>query len=343
MRPFLAAALFLLFCAPSSFSQRRSSTPPEQLRNDELPVFPIDTVATGDPDTKIVMYSNNTWRYYRDLSKIYGKLPAYQTNWNTEQIFSYPNHNLASLPEVVELCLCDSVLNYTIPVKGRVLSKYGVRKRRHHNGVDIPLKLGEPILAAFDGKVRYAKYNTGGYGYLVIVRHPNQLETWYAHLSKLNVDPGDYVKSGQIIGYGGSTGRSSGPHLHFETRYYDQTFDPEFIFDFDAGCLRAADFALHKRYFNIDSKASEILEEDDPDDNAPMLADLSPDNAAASAARAGQATVAAAPQPLYHTVKEGDMLGKLAVKYGVTVNQICRLNNITPTTILSLGRRLRIK
>ena len=107
---------------------------------------------------------------------------------------------------------------------------------------------------------------------MVIVRHENGLETWYAHLSRINVAVNDYVKSGQVIGFGGSTGRSRGPHLHFEMRYCDQTFDPEFIIDFQSGQLRYQTFALEKKFFNIHSRASEILEEDD--DDFMMLAGL---------------------------------------------------------------------
>ena len=97
--------------------------------------------------------------------------------------------------------------------------------------------------------------NTGGFGNLVIVRHPNGLETWHAHLSKLNVQVNEYVKTGQVIGFSGNTGRSRGPHLHFEMRYCDQTFDPEFIIDFPTGCLKYHTFALEKSFFNIHSRA----------------------------------------------------------------------------------------
>lgn len=107
---------------------------------------------------------------------------------------------------MVDLNLVKDLSGFKAPVVGSVLSKYGPRGRRNHNGVDIPLKIGEPIYAAFDGKIRYAKYNTGGFGNLVIVRHENGLETWHAHLSKLNVKVNDYVKCGQVIGFCGSTG-----------------------------------------------------------------------------------------------------------------------------------------
>ena len=197
-------------------------------------------------------------------------------------------------------------------------------------------------MAAFDGKVRYAKYNTGGYGYMVILRHPNGLETWHAHLSKLNVKVGDYVKTGQIIGFGGNTGRSRGPHLHFETRYQDQSFDPEFLFDFENALLRYQTFALERSFFNIHSRASEILEEDDNDFEIPgdLLAEAGEETIQRVIEKSTPANDTGA---VYHKIVSGDMLGKLAVKYGVSIDQICRLNGITRTSTLNLGRKLRIK
>lgn len=203
------------------------------------------------------------------------------------------------------------------------------------------MKVGEPVLAAFDGKVRYSKYNTGGFGNLVIIRHPNGLETWHAHLSKLNVRVGDYVKTGQVIGYVGRTGRAFGPHLHFETRYYDQSFDPEFLFDFEKGMLKYQTFALERSFFNIHSRASELLDEDEADDQ-----DLA--NALLAAADAPTAIRTAQPNPagsgpVYHIVKKGDILGRIAPRYGTTIAKICQLNGIDRNSILQLGQRLRVK
>ena len=258
---------------------------------------------------------------------------------------------------MVELKLVDDLAQFKSPVTGKVLSKYGPRRRRNHNGVDIPLRPGEPVYATFDGRVRYAKYNTGGYGNLVIVRHRNGLETWNAHLSKLNVKPNDYVKAGQVIGFSGNTGRSRGPHLHYEMRYQDQTFDPEFIVDFETGQLKYQTFALEKSFFNIHSRASEILEEEDEYDLPLLTSNDSGDSTSQDIldqiAEAQQKEKKAAVQQkqagisssgaIYHTIKSGDMLGKLAIRYGVTIDQICRLNGITRNTVLRLGKKLRIK
>lgn len=104
-----------------------------------------------------------------------------------------------------------------------------MRRRRKHQGIDLPLNTGDPIYATFNGKVRISipSSKSGGYGNLIVIRHDNGLETFYAHLSERSVQADEWVEAGQIIGYGGSTGRSTGPHLHFETRYCGQSFDPE--------------------------------------------------------------------------------------------------------------------
>lgn len=340
-----------------SAQRRRTSSPPVAPKLEDLPKRPLDTIPTSDPETRIILYSNNTWSYFRPTLHKMDSLPVYTEHWDTTGVFAYKSIPYESLPPIVELNLVHDLKEFKAPITGKVFSKYGPRRRRSHNGVDIPLKIGEPIYATFDGKVRYAKYNTGGFGNLVIVRHPNGLETWNAHLSKLNVKVDDYVKAGQVIGFGGTTGRSRGPHLHYEMRYQDQTFDPEFIIDFENGQLKYQTFALEKSFFNIHSRASEILEEDDTYD-IPLLADGSQGDTSASSkdileriAEAQQKDQKPQAKPtginssdaVYHTVRSGDMLGKLAVRYGVTIDQICRLNGITRTTILKLGRKLRIK
>ena len=346
---------FFIFCVVISTtvlgqSRRRSSSVPPQLNLEALPCRPMDTLPTEDPETQIILFSNNTWSYYRPTLVVRDSLPVYTRHWDTSQVFAYKSIAYEDLPQVTELNLVQELADFHAPIIGDIFSKYGPRGRRNHNGVDIPLKIGEPIYATFDGKVRYAKYNTGGFGNLVIVRHENGLETWYAHLSRINVAVNDYVKSGQVIGFGGSTGRSRGPHLHFEMRYCDQTFDPEFIIDFQSGQLRYQTFALEKKFFNIHSRASEILDDDDFMMLAGLDSTVTSSDILEHIAEAQQKeeqkskqTTLSQGTAVYHTIRQGDMLSKLAVKYGVSVRQICRLNNINENTILRLGRKLRIK
>ena len=349
----LVAVCCLLMAATADGQRRRTSYAPPKI--EDLPRIPVDTIDTSDPDTKIVIYTNNTWSYYRPIMSRYNELPVYANHWDTTQIFAYKDIELKDLPSTIQLSLVNDAGEFHYPHKGMVRSKYGVRRRRNHNGVDVALTTGEPIYAAFDGKVRYSKFNLGGYGNLVIVRHKNGLETWYAHLSRRNVDENEYVKAGQVIGFGGSTGRSTGPHLHFECRYSDQTFDPEFLIDFQTGVLKGETFALQKSFFNIHSRASELLLEDEDDfdlldSDLQLLAEMGDSTAKVQLAQRETARKEAqerakreAQQAVYHTVKSGDMLGTISRRYGVTIDQICRLNNISRSTILGLGKRLRVK
>ena len=114
----------------------------------------------------------------------------------------------------------------------KITSPYGERWGRMHKGIDIKVYIGDTIYAAFDGKVRIVKYDANGYGIYVVFRHSNGLETLYGHLSKHLVEPNQLVKSGEPIGLGGSTGRSTGPHLHFETRLCGLALNPSLMFDF---------------------------------------------------------------------------------------------------------------
>ena len=154
------------------------------------------------------------------------------------------------LPDEINLVLIKDSTDFCFPVKDVKTSPYGWRWHRGHHGVDIRLRTGEPIHAAFGGTVRIAA-RMGGYGNCVVLRHPNGLETLYGHLSKINVKHGQQVAAGEVIGLGGSTGNSTGPHLHFECRFLYQPFDPEWILDFNNYGLRTRRLHLDKSYFGI--------------------------------------------------------------------------------------------
>jgi murein DD-endopeptidase MepM/ murein hydrolase activator NlpD len=111
------------------------------------------------------------------------------------------------------------------PVEAQVTSRFGPRGGRQHSGLDLGASQGTPIKAAAGGKVKSASFE-GGYGNLVVIEHPGGTETRYAHMARLGVRPGETVKAGQEVGTVGSTGRSSGPHLHFEVRLNGEARDP---------------------------------------------------------------------------------------------------------------------
>ena len=159
----------------------------------------------------------------------------------------------------------------------------------------------------------------------MIIRHENGLETFYGHLSERKVGENDWVNAGDVIGLGGSTGRSTGPHLHFETRYKGFAFDPQWLIDFKTGDLRHRLFVLKKKYFSPYSNYEQDFEDEFKNEE---------DDRREEAERAAMR---------FHTVKSGDTLGRIAINNGTTVSAICKLNGIKPDTVLKIGRKLRVK
>ena len=296
-------------------------------------VSPIDTLPTTHDELQIVLFNDNTWRYVRTKPSKKDE-SIFQEYWNTSVTHVYYGISAENLPESVAIELVDSLGNCHYPYKGWLSSKYGPRGGRGHQGVDLPLKTGDPIYACFDGKVRYSEYSSSGYGNLVIIRHNNGLETYYAHLSERSVVAGDWVVAGQQIGNGGSTGRSTGPHLHFELRYKGQSFDPERIFDFSTGELRRSELLLKRRHYSIYAKFEQDFTEEE---------EAAKQEAKEKAAATSSSSSKSPSTAKYHTIVSGDTLGALAVKYKTTVKKICELNNIKESTILKLGRKLRVK
>ena len=166
-------------------------------------------------------------------------------NWDTTNIHS-PKFNVKSLDSIRELTLCDeSGCGYVHPFLGNVTSSFGPRKKTFHYGIDIDLETGDQVVAAFDGRVRIAK-RSATYGNVIVIRHHNGLETYYAHLSKINVEVDQEVFAGQPIGLGGNTGRSRGSHLHFEIRYLGQPINPKDMICFEDYKLLSDTFSLSK-------------------------------------------------------------------------------------------------
>ena len=282
--------------------------------------LPIDTLSTDDKFLKVILFDNGSWVYY-DIPK--PELPDFISNdhWMTDQVHAYYDVNVKDLPEELDLTLCDSVHGWCIPGQGKLVSPYKVRKGHKHQGVDLGVGFGNPIYAAFDGVVRVAlpPRLTGGYGNVVVLRHANGLETYYGHLTNYIVEAGELVKAGEVIGYCGSTGRTTGPHLHFETRYMGQSFDPERIFDFQEGTLRDTVFTLKKHYFSIYSHEGQSDKESEI------------------------ASTQVAPKNVTYKVKKGDTLSSIAKKYGTTVSKICKLNGISEKKTLKIGQKLIVQ
>ncbi len=199
----------------------------------------------------------------------------------------------------------------------RVTSPYGWRHRRMHAGVDLKVNTGDNIYAAFDGVVRIAKYY-GAYGYCVVIRHYNGLETLYGHSSKLLVNVNDEVKAGQVIALGGNTGRSTGSHLHFEVRVAGNYINPNLVIDTKNHTLQDKNLYVTRRNNRIFASNNDSAEEREAD----IVEELS---------------------IRYHIVRSGDVLSRIAVNNHTTVSTICRLNNISSRSTLRIGQRLIVR
>ncbi len=284
----------------------------------------IDTLDTANEYIKVILRADNTWQYYKTPG-FQQSSGVFENHWTSDRTNPYGIEQ-KDLPDQWSIWLVDSLDQYHCPYQGSVhhRGKFGIRRGRRHQGVDLPLKVGEPVYAAFTGKVRVSRY-WGAFGNLVVIRHENGIETFYAHLSKRLVEAGDWVNAGDVIGLGGSTGRSTGPHLHFETRYNGFAFDPQWLIDFEKGILRHRLFVLKKKYFNIYSNYEQDFEDEIRNDE---------EDKAEDAEKAAMK---------FHTIKSGDTLGRIAINNGTTVSALCKLNGITPKTTLKIGRRIRVR
>ena len=188
----------------------------------------------------------NTTKYLEELfnEEEEPEFDIYTEGWDSKLVNCYAG---VAVPQTADI----DVSKFAIPHPGYITSPYGYRKRfrRMHKGVDLKVNIGDTIRAAFDGRVRITNFERRGYGYYVVVRHTNDLETVYGHLSGFLVEPGAYVKAGDPIALGGNTGRSTGPHLHFETRYMGYAINPCAIFDFANQTTHTDTFTFDKRTY----------------------------------------------------------------------------------------------
>lgn len=324
---------------------------------------PIDTIPFQD--TYIIMFTDQSWQYLADenfdgiLNKPLNDFVSKDTSlrfkllWNTEMPFTYDN-DITRLKDTIWLCSVDTSHNrWCIPIDGAMVSSFKYRGARFHHGVDLDLDIGDPVKSAFDGVVRYAQYNKGGFGNCVIIRHYNGLETYYAHLSKIKVRPYQRVSAGQVIGLGGNTGRSFGPHLHFEVRFYDNALDPTDIFDFENKKLKDENLFICPSMFNYRavSHKNVLLERFK---NDPSMQNKIEDDYEESLHAHGNndQNSEAAHRPIverpnsnskYHKVRSGDTLSGIARKYGTSVDKLCRLNGLRKNTVIQIGQKIRVK
>lgn len=285
-----------------------------------------------DHQIKVEETQNFIGNIFREEEEEEPEMDIYTEGWNSKRVNPF---NPSDVPQTADI----DVSKFVMPHAGYVTSPYGYRKRfrRQHKGIDLKVYIGDTIRAAFDGKVRLTNYERRGYGYYVIVRHTNGLETVYGHLSRFLVEPDQIVKAGDPIALGGNTGRSTGSHLHFETRYMGVPINPARIFDF-------ANQTTHHDIFRFDKSNYQQALNYDPDANKhyadayrkeyiknhPEAAKTQQQNAS----KGGSS---------YYIVKSGDSLSRIATRHGTSVKKLCNLNNIKTTTILRPGQKIKVR
>ena len=226
----------------------------------------------------------------------FSEMPEEYDIWSNTSINPY-NVSLTGMKDTVKL----DVSGYCPPSVKHVTSNWGFRKWKFHYGIDLKVHRGDTVRSAFDGTVRITRRDRG-YGYFVVVRHDNGLETLYGHLNKILVKPDARVKAGQAVGMGGNTGRSTGYHLHLEFRYLGNPINPNDIVDFSEHKVKNPVLVITSNTFAYRGEIDKIR---------------------------------------YWTVKKGDTLGRIAYRTGVSVSKLCSLNGITKNTVLRIGRKIR--
>ena len=270
------------------------------------------------PKDQIRLLDNNSFKdliYY-----FYAHTEIYTEGWNSKRVNPFRESDVPNRHVI-------NVTGYAMPVghsNVRVTSNYGYRAKfgRMHKGIDLGIRSNDTIYAAYDGKVRLTSYEARGYGNYIIIRHPNELETVYGHLNKSLVKPNQVVKAGQPIGLGGSTGRSTGPHLHFETRYMGYAINPSAIFDFANKTVHTDTYTFTKNTYtqarNFAPKRDLAKAEKNPYQSA--------DNVASS-----------------YTVKSGDTVASIARSYGMSATTLRKLNGMKAAEKIRVGQVLQLK
>lgn len=239
-------------------------------------------------------------------------------------------HRATALPDTFKI----NLRGFCMPTDNRVVtSNFGARWGRQHKGIDVKVYIGDTIRAAFSGKVRMVKYEAGGYGKYVVIRHGNGLETIYGHMSKHLVAEDEIVEAGQPIGLGGNTGRSTGSHLHFETRLCGVALNPALMFDFKNQDVVGDYYMFYRDTYQKESIVANRLRGVGGKGNI----DADEDTELAIAAPA--ATYAK--DVKFHKVKRGETLASIARKRGTTIDEICRLNRIGRNIRLMPGQILK--
>ena len=309
---FLCFSCTIFYSMEGKDPQNRQETPPVptiqmQLMNEQISELMADRVGlhkgiVGEELASIDELFHKELLEYESL--MFPADELYGSSWDTMWVNPFRSKEIAYPDSFYVDCV-----SFVLPIDHqiKVTSQFGIRNRRMHNGIDLKVQTGDTIRAAFSGKIRIKGYERRGYGYYLVIRHPNGLETLYAHLSGFLVSENEIVMAGQPIGLGGNTGRSTGSHLHFETRFLGQALNPSHIIDFQSGLPHNNQYVLYKGNFgqntNVYTSTSERI--------------------------------------VYHRVQKGETLSKIALQYRTTVAELCRLNGLTTKSVLRIGQSIR--
>ncbi|MBN8824385.1 MULTISPECIES: peptidoglycan DD-metalloendopeptidase family protein [unclassified Spirosoma] len=276
------------------------------------PVVSEDTSQIDQGETSVVEVIDSVL-----VGNEWVKIADYYAVWDSRTIDPY-NIDPLEFDETIDIKLYDPPANryWSAPLnEGKMTSNFGFRWGRWHTGTDLDLETGNPVYAAFDGIVRVVGWDGNGYGRYVLIRHYNGLETLYGHLSKQTVETGQLIKAGDQIGLGGSTGRSSGPHLHFETRYEGNPFSPLNIYAFPENTILSDHFLLTGSVWDY----------------------LRGGRSSSSESRAKPRFK----RTVLHKVRSGDTLSSIADRYGLSVSALKRKNHISGSR-LRAGQKIRV-
>ncbi|WP_027450536.1 M23 family metallopeptidase [Xylanibacter brevis] len=242
-------------------------------------------------------------------------------------------HQATQLPDSFRINLRD----FCMPTNSRIItSNFGARWGRQHKGLDIKVYIGDTIRAAFTGKVRIVRYEPKGYGKYVVIRHSNGLETIYGHMSKHLVVENQEVRAGDPIGLGGNTGRSTGSHLHFETRLCGVALNPALMFDFHNQDVTGDFYTFRKSTYNVESAQATRLRGTGGEYRGGDGLEENMNRATASKRQSREVQAAR-----YHKVAKGETLSAIARKHRTSVNAICKLNRISTNVRLMPGQILK--
>ena len=318
---------------------------------------------------------------YPYISETY-EIPAYglyQKYWDTLNIRSKLLEIPFSNDRLMLMLVQDANNPFVMPCQfEKIKTTYGETKSGgFHPGIDLKTEPQTLVKSCFDGVVRMAR-DYGDYGFTVVVRHYNGLETVYAHLDKMCVAPGQIVKSGQVIGQTGTTGNTKECILHFETRFMNEYFDPELVIDFEEEDILQNNMALMSRDFNIipleetgswkpattDSKSKAAVADIKPDtkpeaqpvEKPQLVADqkpyskeettttpTQPQTSQTSQTTQAEPTTSTETEAVYHTVAAGENLYRISLKYNTTVDKILKLNNLKNADKIIEGQKIRVK